>query len=472
MNRKTILRKHGRTVPSLIKQGDKSIMEHILLLHIGMSKTGTSALQKFLYNNMENLKKYGWSYPDLKTVIGTAESYYVAYQNASVLYREKNRLDVFSENWVYSWEFIKKELEEYNVILSSELIFEFGAEQFIKEVKKQYDNLKVIIYLRRQDLFFESYWAQLIKSDGYTNKFEESRQELEHYFNYLDLLNLISNIIGKENLIVRVYEKGQFRGDRSDIFSDFFDVAGIYPNWKDFCEGGIVNKSLFGKNYLELRRIFNTLKEIDGSFPQISKNYFLKLSNLLPKEEKNHGYFMNKQEREMFLGKFQKDNQIIAEQYVQNENGILFSDMDTDIPYMGGGEASAFEEDLIRLFGAIVCSNIKRIDFLEKSVQRTTKMIIDLQRKGRVIAYFGGGQKCRELIKKYCWDVGVIIDNDERKSGSQIDGIPVISFLNVSNWGELFIIITCVDTSDIEKQLETIGLIKNLDFVLANEFLY
>ena len=171
------------------------------------------------------------------------------------------------------------------------------------------------------------------------------------------------------------------------------------------------------------------------------------------------------------MRKFQKENKIIAEQFVHNENGILFSDMDMNIPYMDV-KVPAFEEDLIQLFGSIVCSNLKKIDFLVKNAQWTTKMLIDVQRKGRVIAYFGGGQKCRELIKKYCWDVGVIIDNDERKSGSQIDGIPVISFLNVRNWGELFIVITCEVTSDIEKQLEAIGLVKGLDFVLANEFLY
>lgn len=419
---------------------------------------------------MESLKKYGWSYPDLKSAIGTADSYYIESVNATVLYRREKCLDTFSENWIRAWKFIKKELEKYNVILSAEHIYEFGVEKFIKEVKKQYDKIKIIIYLRRQDLFIESYWAQMIKSDGYTNNFEVGRKELEPYICYLDVLNVISNIIGKENLIVRVYEREQFRGERKDIFSDFFDAIGLKPNWKDFREVGTANKSLFG-NYLELRRIFNTLKEIDSDFPEISKNYFLMLSNMLSQKNKRHGYFVSKEERELFLEKYKRDNEIIAEQFVHNENGILFSDTDTNIPYMRE-KVSSFEEELIRLFGVIACSNIKRMDFLERSVQRTTKMLIDVQRKDRKIAYFGGGQKCRELIKRYCWNIGVIIDNDEQKSGSQIDGISVISPLEVHYWGELFIIITCVNTLDIEKQLETIGLIKGQDFVLAKEFLY
>jgi hypothetical protein len=36
-----------------------------LYLHIGMPKTGTTAIQNFLTDNAEALKKYGICYPDL-----------------------------------------------------------------------------------------------------------------------------------------------------------------------------------------------------------------------------------------------------------------------------------------------------------------------------------------------------------------------------------------------------------------------
>lgn len=40
-------------------------MENTLLLHIGTPKTGTTALQKFLSENSEELKKQGWDFPDM-----------------------------------------------------------------------------------------------------------------------------------------------------------------------------------------------------------------------------------------------------------------------------------------------------------------------------------------------------------------------------------------------------------------------
>ncbi|MDE7433265.1 MAG: hypothetical protein K2N34_15315, partial [Lachnospiraceae bacterium] len=163
--------------------------QHTLLVHVGIPKTGTSALQEFLYRNNEPLKEYGWSYPDLKNVIGKADSYFLEFMNATVLYKAENILDTHSENWIHSWDFLRKELTRYNVILSSEMMFTWGKiESFLEEVKREYQNIKVVIYLRRQDLFLESYWAQVVKADNYVKSFEESRQEFEQYTHYLDLL--------------------------------------------------------------------------------------------------------------------------------------------------------------------------------------------------------------------------------------------------------------------------------------------
>ena len=41
-------------------------MSNELVFHIGMPKTGSTALQRFLYENGDVLKQYRWSYPNLK----------------------------------------------------------------------------------------------------------------------------------------------------------------------------------------------------------------------------------------------------------------------------------------------------------------------------------------------------------------------------------------------------------------------
>ena len=38
-------------------------MNHTLVIHIGMPKTGSTALQYFLYLNRDKLERHGWCYP-------------------------------------------------------------------------------------------------------------------------------------------------------------------------------------------------------------------------------------------------------------------------------------------------------------------------------------------------------------------------------------------------------------------------
>ena len=67
---------------------EEQVMEHTLLIHIGISKTGTSALQTFLYENMEKLEEYGWRYPDLnKELFGLQFLTFGKEINGSVFYK-------------------------------------------------------------------------------------------------------------------------------------------------------------------------------------------------------------------------------------------------------------------------------------------------------------------------------------------------------------------------------------------------
>lgn len=65
------------------------------------------------------------------------------------------------------WQMILKHLQSSNVILSDEVIWDYDPStttaEIIRSVKNRYDNIKIVCYLRRQDLYIESYWNQCIK---------------------------------------------------------------------------------------------------------------------------------------------------------------------------------------------------------------------------------------------------------------------------------------------------------------------
>ena len=159
-------------------------MNNTLLLHIGTIKTGSTSLQKFLYTNAKKLEAYGWKYPYINHALEELgiEFDNISFKNGSVfnaswkvrvdelesadkqdwseMWDIENRFEIDSkrEAWFRTWEIINNHLCDSNVIISEELISWRNTVSFLEAAKRQYDNIKVIIYLRRQDRFFESAW--------------------------------------------------------------------------------------------------------------------------------------------------------------------------------------------------------------------------------------------------------------------------------------------------------------------------
>ncbi len=148
-----------------------------LIVHIGLPKTGTSTLQKFLALNHEALREQGYSYPDTSHNFKNKEVGEIGrYNNGGFVsfvrgLREAN----WNKTFVRGQEMIRKELEDYNVLLVDECItssrydaLERSGEDYIRYLKEAYGNVHIVVYLRRQDTHFESAWAQGLKRFDFT----------------------------------------------------------------------------------------------------------------------------------------------------------------------------------------------------------------------------------------------------------------------------------------------------------------
>jgi len=133
-----------------------------LYLHIGTNKTGSSALQNFFYQNSEYLKRMGLLYPVGGASLGGKYNY--AAGNACGLV------------WLQGEEVYRKHLElctnairtSSDVLLSSEgYWFTPNKEEYFKQLKKLPFQIKVIVYLRRQDQYLSATINQRIKNDGH-----------------------------------------------------------------------------------------------------------------------------------------------------------------------------------------------------------------------------------------------------------------------------------------------------------------
>lgn len=300
-------------------------MKTTLYLHIGMPKTGTSAIQAFFHNNMDTLETLGCKYPYFKHKY----PYISLNRNGHFLvgntYDEKVADECFSEIESYAGKYSK-------IILTDEEIWSVDShtpefwENLKNRLAKADIQLKTIVYLRRQDAFIASIWAQRVKyKKMMTCTFKQYLKSHQNRLDYYECMNLIADVIGKENVIVRPYEFSQFQGKGNTLISDCLLAMGI--DWDDrfVYDNNKRNLSIEG-NVLEAKRFLNMVPE----FRKKGSKFRVPLE-ATQKELMSQGKYRNcstflKGEREAFMKDLEEGNKALAKEYLGREDGIFFQD--------------------------------------------------------------------------------------------------------------------------------------------------
>lgn len=469
-----------------------------------MPKTGTTALQKFLLRNSSKLEKYGWSYPILNdSDVGEAELLDIETCGNGYDMLENGILNGMKLEWDRRMEVALKCLENKNVIISAERIYEFETE-FLEAIKIKHENIKVIVYLRRQDRAIESIYNQKVKIGDENQLFKDfidSDAIPGNYLDYISKLDSICKIIGVGNLIVRIYEKQQLVGN--DTITDFLSILGI-PIGEDEWEQGQSENQFIGGNYLEICRVFNPIHQnINSDLENSSwrekwnehsrqadiRNVCIKLSHAYGQDKDKRGFF-TLNERKRFLEKYASCNEQVARKYLHREDGILFYDRIMDYPMYEVGQSSEFEVDMLRVFAAMMYMQDQRVArLIEERTQKLEKKYKELKEKSnrfgarllisealrrakkRKIIFFGAGNNCKKLFNMADnISDALVVDNDVKKKGIVFCDIQVKSVGDILNWQEYFVVVTCWESDEIEKQLCSYGLAREEDYILMREY--
>lgn len=180
-----------------------------LILHIGTHKTGTTALQNFCMINYELLKKYDIDYLPQDTIWGGHHNLGWAFRgNAVAIEKYCNYKDVGVLNH------LKSSIENSScskILLSSENFFLMDDKKFAKlffDTFKDY-NIKVLVYLREQSDFLESWYYELVRADYccLSESFEEFIKNPRYELDYFEILFKWMKFIGKDNIEVISYSE-------------------------------------------------------------------------------------------------------------------------------------------------------------------------------------------------------------------------------------------------------------------------
>ncbi|MBO6107772.1 MAG: hypothetical protein J6P16_00015 [Eubacterium sp.] len=314
-----------------------------LYLHVGTPKTGTSAIQAFMAipENQAVLESHGISYPLFKNKYNMTNDDAVQQRNAHFLiygaYLSQNKYHEFGSLRDNIYSEIKALLDAgKNVVLSDESLWHVSLkiDDFYKNIYERITSygheLKIIVYLRRQDDFIQSYWRYkvMIPRRHLQLSFNQYIKSKKYQYFPLDyhaqLTHIAESTGGKDSIIARAYERRQYAGDPPSIIADFFECIGLKLT-DEYTEPDIRRNP--GIDYIccEVKRRMNSIENL-----QSDKNLQRYLIEITGENEKQGLYkvdtLFTKASGKEFMSAYNESNAMTARDFFGRSDGILFYD--------------------------------------------------------------------------------------------------------------------------------------------------
>ena len=177
-------------------------MKRTLYLHVGVHRTATSAIQRFLLKNSANLQERGFFHPY------RVPRHFLLMNN---IFSKEISVQAAAADIAARAD--SKKHPVHSITISDEDICMRRDLSPLAEFRAHFD-VKVVCFLRRQDLWIESWYQQNVKWQW--NKrlahltFAEFLAQRGEFFwiNYDERLRHLGAVFGAENVICRAFEKG------------------------------------------------------------------------------------------------------------------------------------------------------------------------------------------------------------------------------------------------------------------------
>jgi hypothetical protein len=264
-------------------------------IHIGGQKSGSSAIQGYLFFNRYTLKKQGLVYLDEN--FGNDMSKAISHNRmlSSLKDLSHKEIGVNAKN-LY-------EQSKDNIIFSSEGLCRMKdvavfADKF-SEYKEMYD-VKIVIYIRNQVELLYSGWQQWGILQGLDFEAWVEKALLQNRANWQTIISCWASSFGTENMKIKVYHPDNLRD--KDIVADFIERTDIplvkskVPNNANYSFADLavmVIVTIASKHKYDLKKLLHILKKNPPSFLKLSKENIV-LTEILKK--KITDYYANSNE--------------------------------------------------------------------------------------------------------------------------------------------------------------------------------
>ncbi|MGC9371136.1 MAG: hypothetical protein ACP5DX_16495 [Paracoccaceae bacterium] len=318
-----------------------------LVCHIGSPKTASTFLQNTLALNPDWLRAHGVMYPDLLapdanhiTLFYAAANYIHDFARGYGLHTQED-VDKFRDRLS---ETIARQVAEapegvHTMVMSSENLVanlrgRVGVQNLAELLRPHFDDIRIVIYLRRQDDAILSMYGEFMRRGFSDATFEQFMERVlgggpvMPYLAYEDLLKQWIAVFGRKAITVRLFDRKRMRG--GDILSDFMaqvlgevpqDIAGLTPSQED-------NIGLSAPALEFLRRMQPHLPFIKDGKVNPVRARLQKRINELPSKPRPR---MTAEQSQRVMEHFRSSNEWLGKAFFPKRKGPIFP-VRTDLP--------------------------------------------------------------------------------------------------------------------------------------------
>lgn len=299
-----------------------------ILLHIGWFKTGSTAIQHFLAANRDVLlTNYNILYPKTGAAMNAHYALSSSLQDPAKKTRWVNEVG-FNEQAEPLFAKVFEEAKRCGakaIILSSEQFTNtnlFSIEHLADLLAGH--EVQLIVYLRRQDEYIESFYNQCVKdhlvrhSAGF-DTFSRGNGNLTYYEYLMDWEKRFPGI----TINMRVYDRNRFPG--KDVVRDFLSAISVTHNESFIFQKGDINPSLRSTSIKALAKVNQRLYLNHARYFTVIKY----LRELDTKDGDHSQTFFSLADRLACLNRFEESNNRLFKKYGDGTN--IFKLTDTEI---------------------------------------------------------------------------------------------------------------------------------------------
>lgn len=290
-----------------------------LIIHIGAHKTGSTAIQKFFFDYHKYFEEnYELVYPvkdQVEPAYGYWGHHYLTWYFSPPPPEGEILVDLNILKMAFqSFMNVVSKNKKYVLISSEDLIWNNKKEEFITHVKGFFDEIIVIMYVRKQVEAALSLYQTGVVNHGYTKSFNEWFDEAKILFDYYAIANCWENLGCK--VIVKPFIRDKF--ESKDVILDFLNTV------SQIIERKISVPSEYKPNSIRVNisvpdfitmmiRYSNSQPSKDKVVP-VLREFGLKLIELMPDLPKHD--FVPASVKKNILEVYKESNRLLCEKYL------------------------------------------------------------------------------------------------------------------------------------------------------------